>query len=230
MKKIFTLLFLMGASLTASQLSAQDIDRSFVFVDENGNELENGATVVRNQLEDYDEGVEVIYSGLSVKKMDNPSSNFLRMRYNITQLDNGFYQLCFPSNCVKQTEVGKYITNQGSLMFNPQDLQSEWFPEEDGSCIVELTIEVMEQVSSFPPQYEHMAYGPSLTLKFVKGDDQPGLPGDVNGDGAVNIGDINFIIDYILKPRADFAVADVNGDGAVNISDINAVIAIIMKS
>ena len=36
----------MGASLTASQLSAQDIDRSFVFIDENGNEIENGATVV----------------------------------------------------------------------------------------------------------------------------------------------------------------------------------------
>jgi hypothetical protein len=207
-------------------VSAQNIDRSFVFVDENGAEIENGATVVRNQME-YDEDleVEVIYSGLSVKKTDNASSNYLRMHYKITRLDNGIYQLCFPMNCEKQTVAGDYITNSGSLMFNPHPLQSEWFPNEDGSCIVELTIEVMKQVTAFPPEYAHLADGPSLTLKFEKG---ASLPGDVNGDGAVNIGDINAIINFILTPKADFSVADVNGDGAVNISDINAVIAMIM--
>ena len=208
------------------QMSAQSIDRSYVFIDENGNEIQNGATVVRDQVEEYDEGVDVIYSGLSVKRMDNVSSNFLRMRYDITTLDNGTYQLCFPMNCEKQTEVGQYVTKEGSLMMSPQPLQSEWFPAADGSCIVELTIEVMNQVSAFPPQYEHLADGPSLTLRFEKG---KRLPGDVNGDGAVNIADINNIIEHILSPRTGDTSADVNGDGNVNISDINAVIGVILK-
>lgn len=53
------------------------------------------------------------------------------------------------------------------------------------------------------------------------------LPGDVNGDGMVNIADINVIIDIILSGGSNTA-ADVNGDGVVNISDINAIINIIL--
>ena len=55
-----------------------------------------------------------------------------------------------------------------------------------------------------------------------------GLKGDVNGDGSVNIADVNEVIDMILSGRYD-AIGDVNGDGSVNIGDINALIAIILK-
>lgn len=232
MKKIFTVLFLMGVSLAVSLSLAQDIDRSFVFIDEDGTELENGATVVRTLVEEYDEGVEVINSGLSVKRADNAITNYLRVRYKITTLDNGSYQLCFPMNCVKQEEVGEYITNEGQLMSNPQDLQSEWFPEGDGSCIVELKIELMASVGGFPPAYAYMTDGPSLTLKFVKSSEpEPPVPvtGDVNGDGNINISDINCIIDSILSGKVTYQAADVNGDGNINISDINIVIGLILN-
>ncbi len=230
MKKIFTLLFLLGASLTTGLLQAQDIDRSFVFVDENGNELENGATVMRNQVEEFDEGVYMISSGLWVKKTDDATSDYLRVRYNITTIDNGSYQLCFPMNCTKQTSTGEYLTPAGGLTFNPQNLQSEWLLEDEGSCTVELKIEVMDKASGFPPTYNYVADGPSLTLKFVYSTQPDVVPGDVNGDGNINISDINTIIDCILTSRTDIEAADVNGDGAINISDINAVIALIMKS
>lgn len=55
-----------------------------------------------------------------------------------------------------------------------------------------------------------------------------GIAGDVNGDGEVNISDINIIIDVILTGKPDNA-ADVNGDGEVNITDINTIIDIIIK-
>lgn len=58
------------------------------------------------------------------------------------------------------------------------------------------------------------------------------IRGDVNGDGAVNIADINALIGIILGRQADEQTmlrADVNGDGAINIADINAVIAIILN-
>ena len=56
---------------------------------------------------------------------------------------------------------------------------------------------------------------------------EPGLPGDVNQDGVVNISDINAVINIILASGYD-KNADVNGDNVVNISDINAIISIIL--
>ena len=62
----------------------------------------------------------------------------------------------------------------------------------------------------------------------VGGDQPQPVPGDVNGDGEVNISDISGIIDMMLSGKATDA-GDVNGDGEINISDINAVIDIILK-
>ena len=57
------------------------------------------------------------------------------------------------------------------------------------------------------------------------------LRGDVDGDGEVNIADINAVIAAILGPVDPDLMerADVNGDGEVNVQDINAVIAIILS-
>lgn len=46
--------------------------------------------------------------------------------------------------------------------------------------------------------------------------------GDVNGDGEVNISDINMVINAIIS--GNYSVGDVNGDGEVNISDITYII------
>ena len=62
----------------------------------------------------------------------------------------------------------------------------------------------------------------------VSGGEQPGIKGDVNGDGEVNIADVNAIIDMILSGSMD-AKGDVNGDGEVNIADVNVIIDIILK-
>ena len=51
--------------------------------------------------------------------------------------------------------------------------------------------------------------------------------GDVNGDGEVNIADVNAVIDEILTDGSNTA-ADVNADGEINIADMNAVIDIIL--
>jgi hypothetical protein len=57
----------------------------------------------------------------------------------------------------------------------------------------------------------------------------PSLRGDVNGDGEVNIADINAVIDMILSGRFD-TKGDVNGDSEINIADINAVIDLILSN
>ena len=56
-----------------------------------------------------------------------------------------------------------------------------------------------------------------------------GKRGDVNGDGEVNIADVNAIIDMILN-GTDNKKGDVNNDGEINIADVNAIIDIILNN
>ena len=56
--------------------------------------------------------------------------------------------------------------------------------------------------------------------------------GDVNGDGKVDVEDVNAVINIILKTKTvtDYSgQADVNSDGKVDVEDVNAVINIILK-
>ena len=57
---------------------------------------------------------------------------------------------------------------------------------------------------------------------------EPGVVGDVNGDGDVSIADVNALIDMLLTGNQG-KNGDVNGDGDVSIADVNAVIDIILK-
>ena len=51
------------------------------------------------------------------------------------------------------------------------------------------------------------------------------LPGDVNGDGAVDVADIGNVIDVMAKGTND-PIADVNADNAVDVADISTIIDI----
>ncbi|MBQ0069885.1 MAG: dockerin type I repeat-containing protein, partial [Bacteroidales bacterium] len=57
---------------------------------------------------------------------------------------------------------------------------------------------------------------------------EPGVKGDINGDGVVDIADVNACIDMILGLQAATAVGDVNGDGNVDVADMNAIIDIVL--
>lgn len=60
-----------------------------------------------------------------------------------------------------------------------------------------------------------------------------GMPGDVNGDGAVNVLDIVTTTAFIMGQNPQpfiFANADINGDGNVNILDIVGIVNIILGS
>ena len=63
----------------------------------------------------------------------------------------------------------------------------------------------------------------TLTLKS-----QPGLPGDVNEDGFIDISDIVAIINHMAGTTLR-DTADVNNDTQVDISDIVAVINLMAK-
>ena len=55
-------------------------------------------------------------------------------------------------------------------------------------------------------------------------DVEPGVPGDSNGDGLVDISDVNAVINMMLGKAEMVPACDMNNDGKIDISDVNAVI------
>ena len=153
---------------------AQDSD-SFQFVDQSGNMVVNGSTVTLSDLkEDLFLG-NFISSGLSVKNMSETSAK-VRIVYDITTLDNGSFQICFPINCMSRFETGSYTTTADDMNGGEQrDLQCEWFPTAYGICQVRLSIEILNAFS------QKTADGSTVTLVFNYAD-----PANVNIDVNAN--------------------------------------------
>lgn len=80
-------------------------------------------------------------------------------------------------------------------------------------------------------------YGVSIVTPWGIGEEMtvvfnPAMKGDVNGDGKVDVDDMNAIINIILdvEDAARFdGRADVNGDGKVDVDDMNAIINIMLN-
>jgi hypothetical protein len=109
--------------------------------------------------------------------------------------------------------------------------------DETGSMILFDKFNIMEEGATYDGKYyvegfltvyrNELEFYPTL----IKGGPEP-IKGDVNGDGEVNIADVNCVIDVILGAReaSEFeGRADVNGDGEVNIADVNVIIDIILN-
>ena len=124
---------------------------------------------------------------------------------------------------------GSYQLNENGEWFRIASTDEHYKP---GSyCAYIIKAEGMPLFSSWD--------GPTMPIHGVEDElgtpEPPALPGDVNGDGTVDVADIAAIIDVMagvsLNPDADPEAddnlkADVNGDGTVDVADIAMVIDI----
>ena len=125
--------------------------------------------------------------------------------------------------------TGSYQLNENGEWFRIASTDEHYKP---GSyCAYIIKAEGMPLFSSWD--------GPTMPIHGVEDElgtpEPPALPGDVNGDGTVDVADIAAIIDVMagvsLNPDADPEAddnlkADVNGDGTVDVADIAMVIDI----
>ncbi len=63
---------------------------------------------------------------------------------------------------------------------------------------------------------------------YVEIDVATSVTGDINGDGIVDITDVNAVINMVLGKEEKTSSADVDGSGTVDITDVNAVINIML--
>jgi len=124
------------------------------------------------------------------------------------QLANGAIRIFISSNKAKE-----FSGNSGAIMTLSITASASFADE--------AVIELKNSVCAEPIGTRHVLADEVCQVT-------PGLVGDVNGDGEVNIADVNAVIDLILSGKTT-SNGDVNGDGEVNIADINFVIDLILR-
>lgn len=174
MKKTFTLFATLAL---ASATFAQD----YVFTDQQGNVLEDGATIDRTEVEDDGFGGSMIPGKLFVKNNADANGKQVAIVTEVSRIDNGALQLCFPVNCETYNEAGTYETvEKGTLALGEQkDLQTEWLPEDDGQCIVTYKIKTYQSLASTVVR--------TINVKYKQGNSNTqlwwGYVDDMNGSG-----------------------------------------------
>ena len=175
MKKIFTFLSLCLLSITAS---AQE----YVFTDAQGNTYDDGVVINRTEVEDDGFGGINLPGNLFVKNVGAAEGCEVAIVAEITKIDNGDLQLCFPTNCHNQSEVGTYETNEKANLAigEAKDLQTEWIPAEFGECIVTYTAKKYQGFSSTGEDVR------TITVKYKYSNAQQNWWGYVNGNESFN--------------------------------------------
>ena len=173
MKKIFTFLSLCLLSITAS---AQE----YVFTDAQGNTYDNGVVINRTEVEDDGFGGINLPGNLFVKNVGAAEGSEVAIVAEITKIDNGDLQLCFPTNCHNQSEVGTYETNEKATLAigESKNLMTEWVPVEYGECIVTYTAKKYLEGSGSAVR--------SITVKYKYSNAQQKWWGYLNGDEEMN--------------------------------------------
>ncbi len=163
MKKL-SILFL---ALIVAHLAKAQVDETFQFVTISGQPVPNNyiIDVITSIPDDFD-GMKMMVP-LSVKNTSDATA-YVRVVYDITTIDNGGFQICFPVTCNYQLSVGTYETETGPMEGGAvTDLQSEWLPTTSGKCTVALRLELMQLTGQFPRQsFSKLADGPRVTVRF----------------------------------------------------------------
>ena len=177
MKTIKSLLLVAAAMFTTA--SYAQVDSPFSFVDKDGKEVKSGTVMTVNTIEeDPISGEDMIPTGLYVKNNTN-ERQAVGAFFNIKKMDNGSFQICFPSVCMSGIKVCGMDRTKGGAMNAGQvkALSAEWFPKADGFCEVEFQLEYyminkgmggLESLERM--EEEDLDFSmPSVTVNFVKG-------------------------------------------------------------
>lgn len=173
MKKLFTFLSLCLLSIAAS---AQE----YVFTDAQGNTYDDGAVINRTEVEDDGFGSINLPGNLFIKNVGAEEGSQVAIETQITKIDNGALQICFPANCKSISAVETYESEAKASLASGEakDLTTEWLPTEYGECIVTYTAKKYLGFAGSAVR--------SITVKYKYSNAQQNWWGYVNGNEKTN--------------------------------------------
>lgn len=190
MKKLFTLCIALLFSCVA--MNAQN----FIFVDGEGNTIENGATLTMDQVS-YKEGfvfnpdgsyeiiqVPMIFlSGVYIKN-NSAESQSCKVTYNVTALPNGSFAACCAGNCLNLDSEGTIEKNANADAGKTIDISTDtkWVPVAAGTTTVKISAQGSK---SMLPDSE-------ITINFI-------YDGTASIDGIQNNADNKVVARYSIN-------------------------------
>lgn len=187
MKKLFTLCIALLFSCVA--MNAQN----FIFVDGDGNTIENGATLTMDQVSYKEEFVfnpdEIIQvpmislSGVYIKN-NSAESQSCKVTYNVTALPNGSFAACCAGNCSNLDSEGTIEKNANADAGKTIDISTdtEWVPVAAGTTTVKISAQGSK---SMLPDSE-------ITINFI-------YDGTASIDGIQNNADNKVVARYSIN-------------------------------
>ena len=150
-----------------------NLDQTFVFVDDQGNVVPDGAVVTVNNINS--EGQMII--PLKVRNVEGNAAA-VSMYETIDGMPNGSWQTCAFGNCMTLSVSGYSAKNIISGT-DAYDIQTEWIPEQGNYASWTATLQIhlfntiTKTVFGMEQQVageEIIGYGPKVTINFVYGD------------------------------------------------------------
>lgn len=190
MKKLFTLCIALLFSCVA--MNAQN----FIFVDGDGNTIENGATLTMDKIgykEDFifnpDDSFEVVQvpmiplSGVLIKN-NSAESQSCKVTFNVTALPNGSFAACCAEKCSNLDKEGTIEKNANADAGKTIDISTdtEWVPVAAGTTTVKISAQGSK---SMLPDSE-------ITINFI-------YDGTASVDGIQNNADNKVVARYSIN-------------------------------
>lgn len=183
--------FLMAMVLLAGSTVAfaqDEVDNTFRFIDNDGNEVPDGSTYTAIAKEPYPGGNFQADFDLFVENTTEDIA-YVSARIITEYMSSGSVSFCFPEQCMS---IGlDFTSGTGPIVKGDKKaLNSEWIPEagEYGTATFTLQLRVMEEIS--PLKYEFKAYGPKITLNCIYADPAGINDVTVSGNETVNVYDM----------------------------------------
>jgi len=164
-----------------AQLCSAQVDQTFRFVDEEGNEVPDGAVItIRNiTLDDWDGETEMMVIPLSVENLSGDKAA-VGLYEAIDDLPNGTWETCALGNCKYLDETGYSSKSIVEGDYN-EPIDTEWLPEGGDYPVWAATLQIhvfnIVEKSSFGvitpvPGDDVIGYGPKVTVRFAYGEEE----------------------------------------------------------
>lgn len=148
----------------------------------------------------------------------------------------------FMAGGLRSIIIGNGITYIGNRAFDGNAYITDVYcyskdvPEAEYNAFA-ADVRTLEGATLHVPKSSLKAYKTAVAWKdfseIVPLDDEPIIPGDVTGNGSVNVQDATIVVNYILgtdvNDEYDYSAADMNNDGEIDVFDVTKMIAVILS-
>ena len=190
-----------------------------------GESLADGATVtIQAEEDEWGFGEMWCYTNPS----DNPNNGLVLDLLSGNQA-NGTATLTIDENTLNATNI-TWCMGGTCMPFGNKTSLTKDFTVTNGNCLVQFEAENIQSEGHLLATLTATIGSETHTvnIKFVYGE-QPAVPGDVNGDGAVTAADITALYSFLLNYDVTNLInGDQNNDGNITAGDVTAVYNILL--